>query len=449
MTILAAAVLAVPTFGSIGTMTVEASSQRMRDLEQQQQELKSKSNNLDEEIKNKDQEMNSLEEEKQQLEKEVTALQGNIDELIKNISEKEDDIKRIEKEIERLNKEIEQLKHQIEQRNEQLEAQARSVQVNGNPADIVDVLMSAENLSELIGRIGLVNKLVSANQKTMEAQVEDRLALEDMEKRVQGEHEEVKLVKEQLEVDRNNLVAQRMELDDKIIQVAEKYNMTADEKASFINEQAIVAERTSTLDKEMQKEQKRIVEEARREAEQKRLAEEKRKKEEEEKARVAAEKARQQATAKKTTQESSTSTSSSNSSSSSSSSSQSGWIRPANGRLSSRFGYRKHPIHGDQRLHAGIDIAGGGPIRAAKGGVVRTASYHNSFGYHVIIDHGGGMSTLYAHLQPGLNVAPGQNVSQGQQLGIMGTTGSSTGVHLHFEVHINGSPVDPIPYIGG
>src|SRR5699024_7854710 len=124
-----------------------------------------------------------------------------------------------------------------------------------------------------------------------------------------------------------------------------------------------------------------------------------------------------------------------------------GWVRPANGYVTSEFGYRTHPILGYKRLHAGTDIGGGGAISAAKSGTVTVAGYHNSYGNYVKIDHGNGITTLYAHMKSDLRVSAGQSVSQGQQLGTMGTTGSSTGVHLHFEVHENGTPVNARNYV--
>lgn len=432
----------------VGNNEADASSSRMRELEQQQQELNNRSKDVNHNIKTREERMNALNEEKAQLEKEVATLQGNIDQLINNISEKEAEIVRIEQEIARLQEEIAQLIHQIEQRNEQLERQARSVQKNGQLGDFIDIILSAEDLSDLIGRIGVINQLVSANQNIVQAQMEDQLALEAAEEQVKAEEEEAKSIKAQLEVDRNNLVAQRMELDDKIIQVAERFEMTAKERESFINEQTVIAQRTSNLSKEMQKEQQRIIEEARRRAEEERIAEEKRAREAE--AAAAAKAQAEAAAARKKAQAASkpsTPATSSGSSSSSSAPSSTGWIRPSGGRLTSGFGNRTHPVHGGTRFHAGVDFGGSGPIRASRAGTVRTASYTGGLGYHVVIDHGDGYSSVYGHMTPGLTVAPGQQVSQGQQLGTMGTTGTSTGVHLHFEIHRNGTPVNPMSYL--
>ncbi|WP_336248671.1 peptidoglycan DD-metalloendopeptidase family protein [Stomatohabitans albus] len=124
-----------------------------------------------------------------------------------------------------------------------------------------------------------------------------------------------------------------------------------------------------------------------------------------------------------------------------------GMILPVKGRFSSPFGYRVHPISRVRRLHTGQDIAApsGTPILAAKDGRVSFSGRRGGYGNCIIIDHGGGVATLYGH-QSRLAVGAGTQVSQGQVIGYVGSTGASTGPHLHWEVRINGSPVNPIPY---
>ncbi|SFK14441.1 Murein DD-endopeptidase MepM and murein hydrolase activator NlpD, contain LysM domain [Marinilactibacillus piezotolerans] len=124
------------------------------------------------------------------------------------------------------------------------------------------------------------------------------------------------------------------------------------------------------------------------------------------------------------------------------------WIRPAEGMVTSPFGYRIHPIYGDRRMHTGIDIAGSGPIIAARSGTVVAASYNRGLGYFVQLDHGDGYQSVYGHMQPNLQVSIGDTIEQGQRLGTMGTTGTSTGVHLDFKILKDGDYVDPAPYIG-
>lgn len=122
---------------------------------------------------------------------------------------------------------------------------------------------------------------------------------------------------------------------------------------------------------------------------------------------------------------------------------------PAPGPITSGYGWRTHPIFGTQRFHAGVDIDApcGAPISAAERGTVISSGWHGGYGETIILDHGDGLSTLYAH-QSARGASTGQQVSRGQRIGSVGTTGWSTGCHLHFEVRVNGSPVDPVPYLG-
>lgn len=123
-----------------------------------------------------------------------------------------------------------------------------------------------------------------------------------------------------------------------------------------------------------------------------------------------------------------------------------GW--PCSGPITSPFGYRTHPIFGTTIFHAGIDIGVdyGTPIHAADSGVVVYSGWIAGYGNAVIIDHGGGVSTLYGHNQS-LAVSEGQSVSKGSVIAYAGSTGNSTGPHCHFEVDVNGSPVNPMGYL--
>ena len=121
---------------------------------------------------------------------------------------------------------------------------------------------------------------------------------------------------------------------------------------------------------------------------------------------------------------------------------------PADGPISSPFGERMHPIFHDMRMHTGIDIGAGygSPVRAAAAGAVVVAGYVSGYGTAIVIDHGGGLATLYGHLSR-LGVHVGSRVTAGQTIGAVGNTGNSTGPHLHFEVRVNGTPVDPMRYL--
>jgi len=122
--------------------------------------------------------------------------------------------------------------------------------------------------------------------------------------------------------------------------------------------------------------------------------------------------------------------------------------RPVPGAVRSSFGPRVHPIYGNVRMHNGVDMAGGAgsAIVACRGGTVVLAGSNGGYGNTVVIDHGGGMATLYAH-QSSLAVGVGDQVGAGQVVGRVGSTGASTGPHLHFEVRLSGNPVDPAGYL--
>jgi murein DD-endopeptidase MepM/ murein hydrolase activator NlpD len=121
---------------------------------------------------------------------------------------------------------------------------------------------------------------------------------------------------------------------------------------------------------------------------------------------------------------------------------------PVAGRITSGFGNRVHPIFGVWRFHSGIDIAApyGTLIKAADGGQVVQAGYFGGYGYSVMVYHGGGFATWYAHLSS-IRVSVGQFVERGQVIGLVGSTGWSTGPHLHFEVRINGAAQNPLAYL--
>jgi murein DD-endopeptidase MepM/ murein hydrolase activator NlpD len=121
---------------------------------------------------------------------------------------------------------------------------------------------------------------------------------------------------------------------------------------------------------------------------------------------------------------------------------------PASGRIVSGFGYRRHPLWGGWHLHTGIDIGAsyGEPVKAADGGEVIYSGWWDGYGKAVVIDHGHGTSTVYGHMSR-IYAQTGQRLDKGQVIGLVGSTGFSTGPHLHFEVRRNGKPMNPIGFL--
>jgi murein DD-endopeptidase MepM/ murein hydrolase activator NlpD len=121
---------------------------------------------------------------------------------------------------------------------------------------------------------------------------------------------------------------------------------------------------------------------------------------------------------------------------------------PVNGRLLSRFGDRQDPFSGEGAFHTGVDISAitGTQVHAAADGIVYTAEYEGGYGKMVVVDHGNGIRTRYAHLSA-FEVVAGQEVRRGQVIALSGNTGRTTSPHLHFEVRMGGNAVNPYPYL--
>ena len=415
-----------------GGFTAQAAT--LEELQQQKDALQLETNTIQSQIEEKSNSLNTLESEKANLETKVNELQSQLDELMGRLAAQEEKLAAIQSKILELQAEIEALQVVIDQRTEKLNTQARYIQTDAGVTDIASILLSSENFSDLVGKITVVSKIVTANKDIVEQQEADQQKVEDSKVAVEEEKLSAEALKQEILISKNNVVAQKAEIDVQIAQVIENYELTEAEKNGLESTRADLAAQTETISNDMVAEETRIAAE-----------------------RAAAEQAASEAAAVAAAATAANNLTASAAPTTTASSSytvnSSGFIKPASGYYSSPFGYRLSPITGGSELHRGQDIAGSGAISAAQSGTVVTATYHASFGYYVVINHGtiNGVTveTLYAHMQPGLLVAPGQTVSQGQQIGIMGTTGDSTGVHLHFEVHENGGLVDPLNYIGG
>ena len=415
-----------------GGFTAQAAT--LEELQQQKDALQLETNTIQSQIEEKSNSLNTLESEKANLETKVNELQSQLDELIGRLAAQEEKLAAIQSKILELQAEIESLQVVIDQRTEKLNTQARYIQTDAGVTNIASILLSSENFSDLVGKITVVSKIVTANKDIVEQQEADQQKVEDSKVAVEEEKLAAEALRQDILISKNNVVAQKTEIDVQIAQVIENYELTEAEKNGLESTRADLAAQTETISNDMVAEETRIAAE-----------------------RAAAEQAASEAAAVAAAATAANNLTASAAPTTTASSSytvnSSGFIKPASGYYSSPFGYRLSPITGGSELHRGQDIAGSGAISAAQSGTVVTATYHASFGYYVVINHGtiNGVTveTLYAHMQPGLLVAPGQTVSQGQQIGIMGTTGDSTGVHLHFEVHENGGLVDPLNYIGG
>lgn len=405
----------------------------MSNLKDQQKQIEQKKENLDSQIGTKNTEINKNK-------TAIQSLQDKIRELNNKIADTNGKIKNVNAEIAQTNKEIEELKisiaeleKKIAERDELLRERIRAVQASGGSVNYLDVLLGANSFIDFIDRFSAVNTLMEADRKILEEQAADKKALEEQkilveEKRAQQEANKQKLVDLKASLDQQKV--QQGKLVDQL--EAEQAKLRA-EKADLEEDLHDAHQVSEELEAKIVAEQKRLAEIARKEAERKRK-----------------EAARRAAQGKNN---------SSNSSGGSSSPSVSSgdWTSPASGRFTSGFGGRVHPITGVYKEHRGQDIANsvGTPIYAAGDGVVSYAGAMGTYGNVIMITHsvdGQIYTTVYAHLSS-IGVDPGQSVDKGQYIAGMGSTGGSTGSHLHFEFHIGNwsskgpSAVNPWRYV--
>lgn len=426
----------IPAILSLLVVPLDVKADTLDELNQQKAELESRMQELDENSAGQQEKLDTLAARREQLGEETIALQKEIDQLTVQLVELQEKLRISEEKAKKLGEEIEALEERIALRGEKLSVQARTVQTEVNPKSVLKAAINSENLVEMIGNVGLVSRIMNNNKEIIIQQEKDKAALEEKKLEAEEEKKNLETLSAEIQVAKTNLVTQKAGLDNQIEQLAKEYELTVAEKEAILQEQQELAGTVSTLSTEMKEEQRRIAEE---EAARQRAAQE-------EAVTMAGEIVPESFFEESNVVEYA---STAKSAPEPKDSNGAGFIRPSNGVITDPFGYRVHPITGEWKLHAGMDFGGWGPIVAAQGGTVLVAGFHNSWGYYVKIDHGNGLQTLYAHMEAGsLQVAPGQKVAQGQQLGIMGTTGDSTGVHLHFEVYENGVQVNPAPYLG-
>ena len=394
------------------------------------------------------------------LENEQTAAENALSALETQISKTEAEVDDLfakktqeEEQLNELNSEIADLKVAIEKRNHQLKEQARDVQVNQLNNSVVEAILTADSLNEAVGRAMAVTTLVNANNEIIEKQQVDQAKLEELSLEAQEKLATIEQQSQLLQEKQESLVEARLDQEVAINELQSMITTEKKQKATF----------------EAQKEEAI----RKREAQLKAIAAQKAK---DEAARIAAAEqlAAQQEAAKTATKKVETQPAVSNTSvadvpnnnttpttetvtppvQESSPVTSSGWGLPVSSvSVSSPYGWRANPWgNGPSDFHDGIDLVGasGTSIYASKAGTVATTGYDASAGNYVIINHGDGYYSYYLHLSSFV-VSTGQSVGQGSLVGGMGTTGNSTGVHLHFGIATSGSWsgfVDPAPLLG-
>lgn len=314
----------------------------------------------------------------------------------------------------------------------EFEARVRAMEERGN-VSYWSVLFQASDFSDLLDRIDMIGEIMDADDQVLDQLAEARQAVAqakaDLEASRQGQQETLA----QQQSQQAQLQVQQAEVDRLIQEITAQSDVYARQIEQLEDSQDAVAQQIAQAEATYQKQlaaEKAAAEQAAQKAAAEKAAAEKAAAA----AKAAAEKAAQQK--QQTSSSSGGGSTSSGSQSSQTTASASGFLWPiaSSHRVTSPFGWRTHPITGRQHLHGGIDIAApnGTPILAAKAGVVVISLYGSSYGNYVVLSHPDGTRTLYAHMSQ-RSVSAGDTVSQGQTVGLVGSTGSSTGNHLHFE----------------
>ncbi len=486
----------IPT-ANVSANSIEEYEEEIKKIEKEKNNLNNKKNEVNnnkksvanEKGKNKEEQM-SVEEQMQVITKEVNETEKKLTEKSNEIKQTNSEIKELEAEIKQLNDEIKELKIRIKEREDMLTKRLKSIQEVGGEVQYLEVILGAKSFSDLISRSTAVNTVMDSDKVIMEEHAKDKKALETKEKQVQEN-------KKSLEKKRKNQVKEKEKLADlkkeltnqkkkqaKIkAELEEKYEDLVFAELTLEEEEALIAGEASALEqaKQVAKNEKTRLENA----ERKRIAEEKIAKKKAERKAAQRQIAKQEAKENKVGKQKVSSQSVSKNSKSTEKvetntkdvsnsvttvaaepktettpkptkkpSGGGSFIRPASGAVSSEFSpNRVHPLTGKVAAHKGIDVRAstGTPVYAAASGVISSAGYNNGgYGNRVMITHhidGKTYTTLYAHLNS-ISVKSGQ-VSRGQKIGTIGSTGDSSGPHLHFEIHSGGygNPVNPRNHI--
>lgn len=344
---------------------------------------------LNKDIKQKESELKDQKSESKDLQKQIDSLEKKIDSTQASIDKLDTAIENAENDLATLTVELKKAEKKVKEQNKNLNARLRSMYKNGS-VGFIDVLLQSGDFSQFLSNIALVQKVFESDQEVL--------------KKLEKAHETIDAKKKEVE---------RLDAE-----LKESKSLAEETKKTLDTQQADLDDKKDALDSDIAQSEEEL---------QKMEAE----------AEALNEQIRQAAMANQQ-----------NDDTVYYGGGQMCWPAPSYTRISCYFGWRRHPITGRKNYHGGTDLAapGGSPILAAESGTVIIASRHWSYGNYVVIDHGGGLATLYAHSSR-LLVSKGQHVERGQKIALVGTTGSSTGNHLHFEVRKNGVRVNGLPYI--
>jgi len=397
---------------------IKENQETIQNLEKEKQELNAEKKQLSSELQSVIDQFTSVAREAEILNTAITQKESEIQARESLINATNSKISLLENEINTRQIEIIQKEVELEEKKTILDSRVRTAYMNNTVGSILYTLIESESLADFTDKLMLIHKVVEMDKEII--------------RQVNSIMEELTLKKAELEVSKKDLLSSKAVIQDERAKLIEQKEKLETENLAYTSKLAEIKKletKKSSAINSLTKEEKEIASDIGD------IIEENKELQDEISALIRAE-------ANKNTISQGITNSQQNNTNA-------GYIKPVSGRVTSSYGYRIHPILGYRKLHTGIDFAAtsGTPIKATRAGTVIRASYNSTYGNNVIIDHGNGVTTLYAHMSA-LNTSYGSKVSQGQIIGYVGSTGMSTGPHLHLEFRLNGNLVNPAPYLG-
>jgi murein DD-endopeptidase MepM/ murein hydrolase activator NlpD len=399
-----AAALSFPSDGLAGA-TTDSINQQLNDLKKAKSAAQKKASDTQNQLV-------QVQHDKAQSSKDLNDLYAQIDEIGKKLTDLNNQIDQISGDLQSNAKQLEDAQNRVAMRDQMLKSRLRLMYMNGS-VSYAEVLLSSTNFGDFLDRLDALKAIVSQDKDVLASNKKDRDTIEVKKQQVEKQLAEVKQLYGQTDVVKDTLQSKEQEKEVVVASLSKKEKEL--EEISNDQEQQLVkfASQESALLK---------------------------KKADAERAAAAAAKKKGKAAASSAVADSFTY-----------SGGKFAYPLAKQAPMTSDFGSRTDPINGKAGAsHTGIDLGSpqGTDILAAENGVVIVASWWSGYGNCVIIDHGGGVWTLYGHIRDGgISVSKGDKVKRGQKIAEVGHTGRATGNHLHFEVRINEDPVDPKPYL--